>query len=401
MKRLALKIATVFVGMSLSLGVAACGSAQGGGGRGGGHGGGKGHGRGGKGGKGGWGGDAQEEALKIAVSTPATGTIERRYEASGTLRARRAAEIRPVQTAVITKLFFEEGDAVKEGDRMAKLDGRELALMAARDRIAAQNARRELDRLEGITNSDAIAQQEIDLKRFELESAKAAAKLSRHQASLAEVRAPFDGTVTARNVDTGNLATTSTVIYAVADMSVLELDVYLPEREAADVDNGAAVNLELVDGTAFTGEVVRRAPVVDPLTGTVKFTVEIDERPERAVPGAFTRARVLLDAHRDVMTVARGAMFQLEGDDHVYVVADGKATRRKVEVGLRDDERVEIVSGLEADELVVDDPGDGLTDGMAVDAVRTDAPVEARAEAEPAGKTKAKAKRDEGKREEG
>jgi len=362
----------------------ACGSADG-----------AGHGKGGRGRGGGRGEhkkgeDAAEEALSIAVSAPTTGTIERRYEASGTLRAKRIAEIRPIQTAVIKKLYFEEGDEVKEGDRLAHLDGREQALMATRDRVAADNAKHELDRLEQIGNADAIAKQEIDLKRFELQAAKAAAKLSRHQASLSEVRAPFDGTITARNVDTGNLATASTIVYEMADMSVLELDLYLPEREAADVGKGASVELELVDGTEFIGTVLRRAPVVDPLTGTVKFTVEIGERPDRAVPGAFTRARVLLERHSDVPTVASTAVFKIDGEDHVFVVEDGKAARRAVKLGLESTERIEIADGLEPNDLVVVDPGDGLTDGMAVEPVQSDT------EGAPTAEAPQRKKREEG-----
>lgn len=346
---------------------AACGSADGAG---------RGKGGGKRGGEGGWkDGKAEEAALSIAVSAPAIRTIERRYEASGTLRARQVAEIRPVQTAVINALLAEEGDEVEAGQRLARLDGREQALMASRDRVAAENARRELDRLEQIGNADAIAEQEIDLKRFELQAAKAAAKLSRHQASLAEVRAPFDGTITARNVDVGNLATTATIIFEMADMSALELDLHLPEREAAAVGKGTEVELALVDGTEFTGTIERRAPVVDPLTGTVKFTVKITERPERAVPGAFCRAKVLLEARVDVPTVASTAVFKIDGEDHVFVVEDGKATRRKVGVGLSSDTRVEIVDGLDAGDLVVDDPGDGLTDGMTIEAVRSDEPA--------------------------
>ena len=322
--------------------------------------------RGGKGGYGGPGGTKGGDALPVEVTKLAKADVERRVQASGTLGAVRTAEIRSVQTGVVESLKVEEGDEVTEGQTLARLDGRELALMASRDRVAQKNAQEELQRLEQIAESGAIAREEIVLKRQEVRSAKAAAKVSRYQASLTVVKAPFAGTITTRHVDVGNLATTATVLYDLADLSALQIELHLPEREAIEVENSDPVSLSLLDGTEFSAAIQRRAPAVDPLTGTVKFTVRAAERPDRAIPGAFTRASILVEAHRDVPTLPGSAVVTVDAKTYVYVVEEGKAHRVEVSTGLRDAGLVEITDGLADDAVVIKDASDGINEGMSV-----------------------------------
>lgn len=338
----------------------ACGGAAGAG-PGGKDGKGGGKGPGGPGGRGG--GPPQPLSVELIGVEPAT--IERHYRASGTLEPLRRAEIRPVRAGIIESLEVEVGDTVEADQVLARLDGRELSLQAKRDTISASNVEAELDRLRKLEGSGAIAREEIDARRYELESAKAAARLSKAQASTMTVRSPFAGTVIAREVDVGNLAGTSTIIYEVADLSALELPLHLPEREAARVRVGNSVTIELIDGTTFDGEVVRRAPIVDSLTGTVEFLIRAETYPELAVPGAFVRARVLLERREAVPSVPVNAVFELEGKRYVYVLREGKARRVPVEVGLEGSERIEILSGIAPEDRVLID-ATGITEGLPI-----------------------------------
>jgi membrane fusion protein (multidrug efflux system) len=305
------------------------------------------------------------EPLAVELTTLEPATIERHYRASGTLEPLRQAELRPIRAGIINVLEVEIGDVVTEGQVLARLDGRELSLQAHRDSLSADNAAAELDRLNGLDASGAVASQEIDLRRHELEAAKAAARLSKAQASTMLLRAPFAGTVITRPVDIGNLAGTSTVIYKVADLSALELPLHLPEREAAAVTVGSAVEIELVDQTTFSGEIVRRAPVVDALTGTVEFLVRATKFPPLAVPGAFVRAGVLLERREGVASVPADAVFELEDARYVYVLREGKARRVAVELGLEGPERIEVRSGLVPEDRVLTD-ANGITEGMPI-----------------------------------
>jgi membrane fusion protein (multidrug efflux system) len=338
-----------------------CGGAEGAGPGGGQKGGQKGGGRGGPGGP--------QEPLAVAVVKIEPATIERHHRASGTLEAKRRAEIRAIRTGIIEELNVEVGDVVAADQTLARLDGRELSLQASRDKLIATNAEAELDRLRVLEASDAIATQEIDSQRYTLDSAKASAKLSRAQAASMVVKAPFAGTILAREVDVGNLASAATILYELADLSALELPLHLPEREAAKVTTGAEVEIELIDGTTFTGTILRRAPKVDALTGTVEFTVRAETFPALAVPGAFVRARVLIERHEQVGSLPSPAVFELEGQHYAYVLREGKARRVAVEIGIHGasaaGERTEILSGLAPDDRVLSS-AQGITEGMPI-----------------------------------
>lgn len=316
-------------------------------------------------GKGRRGGEA--EALAVAVTTLSPATIERHYRGAGTLRALRAADLVALQPGVVLDLRAEEGDSVAEGQLLARLDGRAYQLQAARDKLSAQNAAKELQRLEQL--SGLLSREELDKQRYAAESALASAQVSRHQASQTTVSAPFAGTITRRHIDVGNLATTSKSLYTIADLSALDLELHVPEREASAVQAGAPAIVELQDGTRFEAKVERRAPVVDPLTGTVKFVVRARNFPAGAVPGAFARATLRVAIRESAPSVPRSAIVEVEGKPHVYVVEDGRARRRPVELGLVGEERAEIRGGVAEGAQIVVDAGTGIAEGMPVRAV--------------------------------
>ncbi|WAS98781.1 efflux RND transporter periplasmic adaptor subunit [Nannocystis punicea] len=316
-------------------------------------------------GKGRRGGEA--EALAVAVTTLSPATIERHYRGAGTLRALRAADLVALQPGVVLELRAEEGDSVAEGQLLARLDGRAYQLQAARDKLSAQNAAKELQRLEQLTGL--LSREELDKQRYAAESALASAQVSRHQASQTTVSAPFAGTITRRHIDVGNLATTSKSLFTIADLSALDLELHVPEREASAVQAGAPATIELQDGSTFEARVERRAPVVDPLTGTVKFVVRARSFPAGAVPGAFARATLRVAVRESTPSVPRSAIVEVEGKPHVYVVEDGRARRRPVELGLVGEERAEIRGGVAEGAQIVVDAGTGIAEGMPVRAI--------------------------------
>lgn len=318
----------------------------------------------GKSGKGGKGEGAAAEPLTIAVVEVEPADLERHYRTSGTLRALRSADLVALQPGVVLELRAEEGDRVRAGQTLVRLDGRGFKLQAARDVLTADNAARELERLEQL--SEHLSREELDKQRFALQTALASAQVSRHQASQTIVVAPFSGTITRRSIDIGNLATASTPLFSLADLSVLDVDLHVPEREAMTVQAGAPATLELQDGVRFAARVERRAPVVDPLTGTVKFTVRAAEYPAGAVPGAFVRAELLIDRRVAAPSLPRSAIFELEGVPHVFVVEEGRARRRRVELGLVGETRAELRGGALDGAKIVADAGAGITESMPV-----------------------------------
>lgn len=355
----------VAVALGSACGGASAGGEQGEGGKGGKSGKAGWGGKGGKGGKG-KGGKKGEDALPVAVIHAAPATVERFYRTSGTLEALRSADLVATQAGVILEIRAEEGDLVEEDQVLARLDGRAFKLQASRDSVTAKNAEAELRRLEAIAALDAVSREELDKQRYAVEQALASVKVSRHQVAQTKVFAPFTGTIVARHVDVGNMATQATPLFSIADMSKLDLDLHIPEAEASEVQVGSEVDLELLDGSTFRAKVIRRAPIVDSLTGTVKFVARAEEFPSAAIPGAFTRAKVRVAAREAGLSLPNEAIFDYEGKPHVYTVEAGKVRRVQVELGLRGEARVEITGGLDPSAQVIADAGRGIVEGMPV-----------------------------------
>jgi membrane fusion protein (multidrug efflux system) len=167
-------------------------------------------------------------------------------------------------------------------------------------------------------------------------------------------------------VDIGNLATSTTVLFELADMSTLELDIYAPELDASTIKIGASVALSLVDSSTFVAKITRRAPIVDAMTGTVKLTARIDDPSPRAVPGAYVKANVTRETKPRALTVPLAATVEIGGAPHVYVIEAGVAKKVPVSLGITEEPLVEIVDGLNDAQVIVADPSDDLEDGMAV-----------------------------------
>jgi membrane fusion protein (multidrug efflux system) len=313
-----------------------------------------------------WAAERRKEAepLAVAVEPPTVATLERFYESSGTLVARRQADVVAVQTGVIVGLEVEEGDRVVADQLLARLDGRRFALEAERAAVEARNASLELERLRSGAAAAVIPREEVERQRYALDTAIAAAKVSKQQVRESAVRAPFAGTVMRRHVDPGNLATTATPLFTIADISALELELHLPEREASGVPVAAPVAVELLDGTTFTGSVLRRAPMVDTVTGTVRVTILVESPPPSALPGSFARAKVLVERSENTLAIPRSALVRVEGQPHVFVLVDGKAKRVPIQLGIEAAERYGVLGGLAPDDRVVVDAGAGIHDGL-------------------------------------
>lgn len=311
------------------------------------------------------GGPSSDEAgpLRVATTTLRPFTIERRYRTSGTMEAIREATIVAKEPGILRSIAVYEGEPVKSSQVLARLDGRELALQAASARLQAQNLEHELARLES-AQGGVISREEIDKQRYAVEEARVLARLSGVVARQTVVRAPFAGTIVERLVDEGNLATTTTPLFRLADLSVLRLEIHLPERDAASVDLSAPVELELVDGTKFSATILRKAPIVDAMTGTVKFTLEAQTFPPAAMPGAFVRADLPIARRAEAPSLPRSAVFEVEGDPQVFVLREGRARRVPVKVGIEGSDRVEILGGLDSEDAVVVEGNAGITEGM-------------------------------------
>jgi RND family efflux transporter MFP subunit len=187
----------------------------------------------------------------------------------------------------------------------------------------------------------------------------------------AKVVAPFEGAVTARNVDTGHLTVpggSADPLFVVARTDRVRISVGVPEADAPLIDRGdrAEVRLQVLGGRVFEGTVTRTSWALDPTTRTLRAEIDL-ENPEGVLrPGLYAYATIIAAERPGALTVPTTAVVRDGARTYLVVVADGRAHRRDVELGLDDGRLVEIASGLREGETVVRAEAGGLAEDQPV-----------------------------------
>jgi RND family efflux transporter MFP subunit len=302
---------------------------------------------------------------------------------SGSLQPRRAATLRAEVGGALLEVKVEQGQAVKRGELLARIDDAALQdqFIAARSTArvtqnALEVAQAEEERNAKLAESGVITQRDFD--RVKLARQQAEAQLSEAQARLAltqdqlsrtRISAPFDGAVSERQANAGDVVAPGTPLVTVVDPTSLRLEAAVPAEHAGMLQAGTTVDFR-VSGygeQGFSGKIERVNPVVDPATGQVRIYVAIPNSEQALLAGLFAQGRVATES-REALAVPLGAVDVRSTSPSVLRVKDGKVERVTVELGLRDEvaQRVEIRSGLQAGDVVVLGSARELAEGTRV-----------------------------------
>lgn len=315
----------------------------------------------------------------------------------GNMQAYTLAPIYARTTGYVKIWYHDIGSRVRKGDLLAVIETPELdqQLAAAKADLAtavsnAGLAKTTAERYSDLVGSSAVSQQDTDnavslLAARNTEVASAAANVRRLEqlVSFERVVAPFDGVITARNLDTGQLITTdgstttagagtirsSREIFDISAIDTLRVFINVPQMYAPDARKGVTATLTLPQypGREFKGKLVRTSDSVDPATRTLLAEVDVDNRAGELLPGSYTQVH---------LNVSRGAMalivpvssLMLEPDGlHVATVDENhRAHILNVTPGRDFGSTVEILSGLKEGQPVIFNPPDSLTEGEVV-----------------------------------
>jgi RND family efflux transporter MFP subunit len=282
----------------------------------------------------------------------------------------------------LKRWYFDIGAHVKQGDLLAEIDTPEVDQQLLQARADLETARANLalaqttaTRWQNLVKTGSVSQQETDQTVGTLNAQKATAdsneanvrRLEQLQ-SFEKVVAPFDGVVTARETDTGQLIdagsgqTSGKQLFHLAAISKLRVFVAVPEVYSVAAQGGADVTLTLDEypGQIFKGTVVRNSHSIDAASRTLLVEVDVDNPQGKLLPGAYVFVHFKLpEAIRSVTVPANTLLFRSEGL-RIGVIHNGKAALVPVTIGRDYGTTVEIVSGVTATDQVIVDPPDSL-----------------------------------------
>ena len=310
------------------------------------------------------------EAVPVEVARASRHAISASYSGTANLEAPGEAQVVAKTSGVVVQLLAEEGDQVKAGQVLARLDGDKVRLEAARQLATVHKLENNYRRSTELAEKKLVSAESSDQIKYDLESARAAYELARLELSYTNITAPISGVVAQRMAKPGNLVALNAPVFRIVNNAHLEGVLNAPEREMGRLKVGLPLRMvvDAVPGKVFEGKVDRISPVMDSSSGTFRVVCAFENAPELR-PGMFGRIEVVYDQRTDALTVPRIALLEDEGEPAVYVV-DGKTAKRKtVTLGYTNGEIAEIRSGLKDGDQVVTAGKVAIRDGTQVQVI--------------------------------
>lgn len=308
------------------------------------------------------------DAIPVETVRPTRTDMVARHDGTATLEAEADAEVVARVGGQVMRLVVEEGQRVRAGQLLAILDQRQLRLEAAQAQAQFAKVESDYRRQVELHQKGLIAAGAFEGSRFDLAQRRAAYELASLQLSYSELRAPFDGVVAERRVRTGQNVAAGTTAFRIVDNSRLRAQVFVPERQLERLRPGqtALVSVDALPGRHFPARVALVSPTVDARTATFKVTLDVPDPRGDLKPGMFARVGVVFEKRSRVLAIPGAALVENQAEPTVYVIEAGRAAPRRLRLGLNDDGRVEVLSGLKGDEQIVITGQNGLKAGHAV-----------------------------------
>lgn len=327
----------------------------------------------------------QDRPVDVIVQTVKSVGIETPIEAIGTLRANESIVLTANVNKKITRINFEDGQRVKQGQILVEMTSHEERALLDEARVNSDEARRQWERVDALAKSGAASQSLLDQRLREYEAAQARYNALESRLKDLLLQAPFSGVVGLRETSVGALVSPGQVITTLNDDSKMKLDFTVPSVFLSSLVVGLEVKASTRDlpGQELTGQVTSIDNQVDPVTRAIRVRALLDN-PEHKLKQGMLMQVVLHTRERDALVISEAALMPMASNNFVFVTKqqDNKIVveRRQVEIGQRLVGKVEILSGLAADEVVVTQGVQKLRNGQSIKVLAEEKPADASGE---------------------
>lgn len=328
-------------------------------------------------GRSGAGGPPAGFAMPVEAAAVRVGTSQREVLAVGSLRSNESVTIRPEVAGRIARINFSEGEKVKSGQVLVQIDASVPKAELAQAQAALALSRSNFERAEELMRRGAGTQRAFDEARAHLRTDEATVQLAEARLEKYAIAAPFDGIVGLRRVSVGDFVSAGTEIVNLEQIDPVKVDFRVPEVFLAGVRQGQpiVVTVDALPGREFRGEVFAIDPLVDASGRSIVIRARVANPGDTLRPGLFARVVLTLEERANAIFVPEQALVPV-GDQHfVFKVVDGRQPGMRavsyvpVTLGQRQRGEVEILSGLQAGDMVVTAGVLKIRDGMPVQIV--------------------------------
>jgi len=320
------------------------------------------------GGPGGWSGIAKVVTQRVEFRP-----IVDEIQALGTAHANESVEIQPRVSSLIELIAFAEGQLVSKGDLLVGLENNEIEAGLVLAQASLSESRSLYDRSRSLADTQAISASNLDALLAQVKVDEARVEAARARLANTVILAPFSGRVGLRRVSPGSFVDNSTVITTLDDVSTIKLDFSVPEAFLTAVSEGMGILASslVYPDRVFAGTVASVDTRLDPVSRSIQVRAVIPNGEDLLKPGMFMTVNLQRDSG-DVLLAPEQAIVPEGTTQFVFVVVDGVAEKRVVELGRRIPGFVVISSGLSAGESVITEGTHKVRDGSKVEALNQD-----------------------------
>jgi RND family efflux transporter MFP subunit len=339
---------------------------------------------------------AQVALTAVSVVSPAQTAPAEEIILPGNVQPFITSPIYARTNGYLKKWYFDIGAHVKQGQLLAVIDSPEVdqQLQQARSNLLTARANLELaaitkTRYQGLLKTNAVSQQDADnavgtynANQAIVEADQAAVEQFSALVSFEKIYAPFDGIITTRNTDIGDLINSGsaggvkTDLFHMAQPGTLRVYVNVPEEYSLGTKVGMAADLSLAEfpGRKFQGRLVRTADAINMTTRTLLVEIDVANPTGTLLTGSYAEVHLAVPAQASTFLIPVNTLIFRSQGLHVGVVKDGKVVLTPVTAGHDFGNQIEIVSGLKADDQVIINPPDSIVHGQQVQIVKASLP---------------------------
>ena len=292
----------------------------------------------------------------VRVESPQRQTVARSVQLTGDVLPVQQAQIFSKVYGTLERVYVDLGDYVREGQLLASIDSTELVQQCRQAAATYENTKNIWARAQQLANRDLSAKQEFDNVDAALKVATANYENAKTRLGYTQITAPFCGYITRRYLDPGAVLTANNAtLLTLMDLNSVKIILNVQERDVPLIAAGvkATVAVDALPERQFTGNITRLGQALDLATRTMPVELDIANPDHLLKPGMFATVALRVTEHPNALTLPIQALLKDSKGSYVYIADNGIARRKDVTIGMEQQSRTEILSGLEGGEAVI------------------------------------------------
>ncbi|HEX2618273.1 MAG TPA: efflux RND transporter periplasmic adaptor subunit [Flavobacteriales bacterium] len=305
--------------------------------------------------------------LAVGTVVLAAQPLDQVILSTGTLLPNEAVNVLSEVSGRVTTIGFEEGGAVSAGQVLVRINDDDLQAQLRKAELSVQLAQQDEERKKQLLNVSGVSQEVYDQARIQLESLKADADNLRALIAKTTIKAPFSGRIGLRQISVGGYVSPNTLIASLQQTDPIKVEFTVPERYGRQLHPGSGITFT-VDGdtSTYTGDVFAMEPAVDASSRSIRVRARTTNKGGRLNPGAFAHVSVKLDRVNDALMVPTEAVIPDIQGQKVLLIKGGKVKGARVTLGTRQENTVQLTSGVAVGDTVITTGLLAARDGMPV-----------------------------------